>query len=445
MAWIFDGVNDSVTMAANAAIEVPDADWTLGGFAQHGASSGVDGGYFEAFNTTQDITFGTYGNGKVFLHVQDDAGDSLYIESATTPMNNTTRHHIMVVRSGTSYNIYVDNSSVASGTGANVDASTTLNTVRFGLYNDGANHYINATLSEWAKWNAALDSTQRGNLGSGYSPHYYATELKWHVPMRSGDYTEKIVPITVTNSGSTGTTHPTVFYPVAPSLLTNSSTIYGLTVVGLYTLTPPLFTNTSTVYAPSVVSIIAPPLYTNSQTFFGPTVVGLGSTLTPPLVDSTIQIFAPTVIPGQVTVSPSLYTNTSTIYNPTVTFSYLLEPPLVTSTEIIYEPAVVGQNTIVAPLHTNTTTIYGPTVVGQYQLLPSLVMSGVVIYPPALVYTQVISPPLVPSAVIIYGPIVFGEGFSLVTPDTATFTEVTPDTADFTLSPGTDEDFDLVS
>jgi len=190
-------------------MNLPDSDWTIAGKIRNNVSSGLDGGYYEGTGSSgATIAIGTFADGKVFVFLADDDGTEIYVESATTPLNNTNQHALIVERSGTTITLYVDGVSVANASDAGLDALTLNATNRFGMYNDGSNHFLNGVLADFAKWNRTLSASDK-TAYSTYSSNCFPGAA-WLPPMIR-DYNEIVAGIAVTNNGSTVTAHPRLY------------------------------------------------------------------------------------------------------------------------------------------------------------------------------------------------------------------------------------------
>jgi len=200
-AWNGSGSSQSVNIAANSALDLPDADWTFSIHAKHNASTGIDGAYFWCTGTNSYLTIGNYSNGVIYIYLEDDDTGSFYAESATAPFNNTNDHRIVVTRASGTFTIYVDGTSVASGTDATIDASTFSSGCQLFVYNDGSDHFLNGVLTDLAFWPILLNSAQISSLGT-FSVNCYGNSRNWMIP-GVREYQEVDKGIAVTNSSTT--------------------------------------------------------------------------------------------------------------------------------------------------------------------------------------------------------------------------------------------------
>lgn len=423
MAWVFSGTSQYVEISANAALNLPNGDWTVAGWAQFSTRAGTGVDYIFEYqdagenefiflrvrqasatnpNVAQLIIIDTNG----YLYQLDDAG--------TFWASNTSPAHIAIRRSSGTFSIWYNGSSAASSTDATVNAITPTSGI-WGI-GEGSGHLslFNGSIWEWAKWDRALSDSEIGQLynglasGGGKSPNSLSTNLIWYCPMYSADYTEKIVPLTVTNTNTTSGAHPnTVAYPLSPPLITNTPTFYGATLAQADTLSPPLLTNTPTFYGPAFVpgSVnLAPPLLTNTPVFYSPA-------------------FAPTY-----DLTAPLLTNTPTFYGPALEATYSLAAPLLTNTPVFPGPTFApGSVSLIAPLLTNTPTFHSPTFApGQVSLAPPLLNNAPSFYGVTLQPTgpQTIEMPLLTNTPVFYSPAIAHKWVDVNPPQSTTWQDV---------------------
>lgn len=216
MAWTFDGTNDQVDLGTSHAdaYDIPDADWTIAGWAKHADGS-------PATNETM-YNVGESQNGLIIL--VDASGNldfdwfttsNVQIDGTGTDFSDTNWHHVVATRSGDDYTIYVDNNSRGTSNNSAANTETTIDVNQFGI--EFFSDWWNGSLAEWAKWNRALNTQERQALADGASPLFFHNDLKWYAPMIR-EYIELLVGETVTNSGSTIGDHPRIFYPKGAQL-----------------------------------------------------------------------------------------------------------------------------------------------------------------------------------------------------------------------------------
>jgi hypothetical protein len=229
MAWSFDETNDNVQITDDAVLTLPDADWSLGGLVKLDDNVGTGFQYFFSWGTVSanpsvNIFFAETSQSTIPNQLKcivrdadaeytDGGGDG--VVSSTTPGTSVDWQHILLVRSGTTLTMYVDNVDVGSATNANVDEINVAANTFMGAREDlDAGRFLGGDMAEWAKWDRALNASERQALTDGYSPAFYPHQRAWYVPMVR-EYME-LHGLTVSNTGSTTGNHPRIIYPSAP-------------------------------------------------------------------------------------------------------------------------------------------------------------------------------------------------------------------------------------
>ncbi len=214
MAWSFDETNDDVQLTDNAALTLPDADWSLGGLIKLDDNVGSFYQYFISWNVfaTNDsihIYFHEASEPEpnfIHLNIHDSDGTAFAIKGGT-PGTSTSWQHVMVVRSGDDFTLYVDNVSIGTFNQPLFNAVNSTATFYIGSRNGDADRFTGADMAEWAKWDSALSSGDRADLTNLHRPNSISAQPVWYCSMVN-TYTESIVPLTVTNNGSVEGTHP---------------------------------------------------------------------------------------------------------------------------------------------------------------------------------------------------------------------------------------------
>ena len=153
MAWSFDGSNDNVALAANAAVTFPDGDWSLVFKLAH--NTGTWGADNHIVNLKpgggHEFLLGGYNDGgtKIYLFAVDNDGTNFYIERSAGVMTGTGFFQIVVTRASGVFTIYVNNTGVANTTEAAFDAITADGAMFFGSNVAGSN-FSNIRLAELA-------------------------------------------------------------------------------------------------------------------------------------------------------------------------------------------------------------------------------------------------------------------------------------------------------
>lgn len=223
MAWRFNRVDSKVQLVDHAALTLPDGDWTIAGWLKLDAHDSTKHQYFlswGAYAAQPSLNWWfVHTTNQLQLYSIDDDGTALDgVVSASTPGTSTIWQHLLLQRLGNTVTQYID--GVADG--ADLDAAYDGVNVGSNLYFGGrsvdpADRWLGGEMAEWAKWDRALDAAERGGLVKGYSPLCYPGR-KWCVTMVR-EYQELIVPLTVTNTGSTVARHPPTIYPFGPQQL----------------------------------------------------------------------------------------------------------------------------------------------------------------------------------------------------------------------------------
>jgi hypothetical protein len=117
-----------------------------------------------------------------------------------------TVYRMILSRSGTSVNLYVNGSSVGSTTSSGNFANCTQ--ARIGTR--GANMYFNGEISEIAAWSGALDTSERASYTAAFSAEKIRpSSLTFYAPLIR-DLLD-IKGSTLTNSGTSEATHQRIY------------------------------------------------------------------------------------------------------------------------------------------------------------------------------------------------------------------------------------------
>ena len=231
-AWSFDETNDDVQITDNALLTFPDGDWTLAGWIKLDDNTGSNYQYFfswgawaaqPSFNWYfNEASEGTVPNVLTFL-VRDSGGDpgSGVNNSAGTHGTRTDWMHLILQRSGTTVTQYIDNSADGTFTDAAFDGVDIAGNVFFGSRSDSnVDRFLGGDMMEWAKWDRALDASERAALAGGFAPTFFPDSLVWYCPMFGGSYTDNKAGLTVSNTGSTAGDHNRTIYTSTPLIIT---------------------------------------------------------------------------------------------------------------------------------------------------------------------------------------------------------------------------------
>jgi hypothetical protein len=206
-AWLFDGVNDKVTVGPSSVIEYPDGNWTVAFQMRHTTGTTVAEAVF-AFPYTGTIYF-DFRLGDIDKNlIWEAADDDVTATSLGTGVNSiadTNNHVVVLTRVGTVLTLYLDGTQIQTN---NVPGFTvcSVDEVTLGAYSDSSDPY-NGSMAWAARWSRALSLPEIVGLSADISPDCYKNDLIWYVPMVR-DYNEIAKGITITNDGSTVVAHP---------------------------------------------------------------------------------------------------------------------------------------------------------------------------------------------------------------------------------------------
>ncbi len=214
-AWTFTNTTNQVSLSDNAAFTVPNADWTIGGHFQLSTTTSNHTGasrFFSWEDSCSECFLSTAkasgGSGTTLNIIQTYSSQNSF-EFVIEPSHtfDTSSHTYMAVRSGGTVTLYVDGVSVGTDTSTfGWDVSSAW---RFGNRQDGLRP-LEGSLAEWAKWDRAFNAGEIAAFAKGYAPNCFPG-FTWYVPMVR-DYNELKVGIAVTNTSTTVSSHPKVFY-----------------------------------------------------------------------------------------------------------------------------------------------------------------------------------------------------------------------------------------
>lgn len=227
MAQSFNGTNQYVKIANDAAILCGSGDFSVAvcikldqneGTSQRtifaNATYGTAPGFTLVLGEENEATFAN----KLRLYARDPVGDvdatpgaidNVLFTSTSTPGTLRTWLHILLIRLGNTFTLYVNGTECCSTTNANF--STFDNAAGWWIgapANLNADRMFLGSIGGVAKWNRALSETERLNQASGQSPLDIPDGLVWLSPQeltagawkRDAD-TGLFSALTVTNNG----------------------------------------------------------------------------------------------------------------------------------------------------------------------------------------------------------------------------------------------------
>jgi hypothetical protein len=204
MSWVFDGVDDRVTYDDNAALTLPNSDWTVAGWVKITSNAGTSANYMLSwgnFGAAPSLNFLVYeashatAANRLELHPTTVA----YFPSDTGFGQSVIWQHVILERSSGALSVYVDN--VRFDDTDNFGADINVAGSWFFGCRSTLIQFFPGKLAEWAKWDRVLTATERGELAGGAFPEDYTTSLVWHSKMFD-DFTEDIAGLTVTDTGA---------------------------------------------------------------------------------------------------------------------------------------------------------------------------------------------------------------------------------------------------
>lgn len=414
MAWLFDGTNDYVSLANNSAHDFPNGDWAIGGWVKLTSSlSTVNQRLFIRKDSGGDSRFSIFitsdgTNADELRFYWENPGIFQGTSSTSSPFTgNTSWTHVLVQRSGNTITGYINGSSVSSWTNAGIGALDLSDPIDFGRNYDST-QWLNGNMAEWAFWTRALSTTEIDQLYDGGSvsavalaPSYLSTNLSWYLPMHSGDYTEKIVGITVTNNGTTGATHPVVRYPLTMPLLSNAPTLHSPTLDATYTLVAPLLSATPTLLAPTIVGTVS------------------GQTLVAPLLSVAPTLNSPGLVYTQAITAP-YFEVFPTLYAPTLVNAAALGVPLLSVSPSLHAPTLDREVILFVPHLSNAVSLFAPSL--SPNLTPPVLSVAPTLYGPTLFAQYTLELPVINVSPSLFSPVVLGPSFPIVQSVTATTT-----------------------
>lgn len=226
MSWNFNSSTaDYVVLSDNAALTLPSGDWTIAGWLNSNSLSGTESQQIIAWGTYdtnnsiawwyQETSHATQAN-KISFNIKDGSGNGTGdIHSSSTQITSAgTWYHVLLERSNTSFNCYVNGASASTTSVGSVGAINSSLDLYLGSDNPNLSQFsMEGPFAEFAKWDRALSSSEKASLVKGFSPMFFSNSITWYVPMIRA-YVEIKVPLVVTNGGTSVSSHlPTVVYP----------------------------------------------------------------------------------------------------------------------------------------------------------------------------------------------------------------------------------------
>lgn len=216
-AWDITAAAQFVTLADNAALTIPDGDFSICGWFKKDTNAGTGFGVIQGWDTInanpsaniycREASNATAPNSISVLFEDATANEQVAFNSSGTPCATTTWQQLCFIRSGASvFTLYLANSSIGTETDTAVDAIDVAGSWRMGVEGDGAgSDYMDGALAEWAKWDRALTADERATLQK-YTPRC-VPGFAWYTPSVR-EYIEIKAGIAVTNTSTVALAHP---------------------------------------------------------------------------------------------------------------------------------------------------------------------------------------------------------------------------------------------
>ncbi len=209
MARYCNGVSTYLKMSDNATLSLPDGSWALGGWLKSDSLSG----------SARQFVIGHAALGATpscNIYIQEPGGDlvvRIVSNDATSKMSTNNGvvtagawHHLLVLCSGDTLQVYLDGSAIGSSYNAAWDGINPGGSFHLGRKNS-AGHYLEGRMAAWAKWDSVLSSEQITALANGVQPPEVGTRPAWYLPLLAG-LDEEIAALAVINTNTTIAEHP---------------------------------------------------------------------------------------------------------------------------------------------------------------------------------------------------------------------------------------------
>lgn len=227
MAYSFDEVNDRLVVGDDAALDLPDGDWTIGGLIKFDDNVGSFLQYFYSHGTVSTNNSANFvlseasdvapNEFRAFL--QDGGGDTTNNVAFTPSLDPDAGNwnHFCFRRRNNIFSWFWGGDELQSlpngNTIGDIDSVSPAGSLFLGARNDlDADRFFGGDMAEWAKWDRGLSDVEIGLLADRFSPQYVYDGCAWHIPMES-DNSELVAGLTVTVTGPTIATHPGIRYP----------------------------------------------------------------------------------------------------------------------------------------------------------------------------------------------------------------------------------------
>jgi len=220
MAVQFNGTDEYLTLADNAALTFPASDWTLAGWIYMGKT--FDGTHAQYIATWGVLTaypsfyLALGGSNAILTRIHDGIGHSKYVNVPTWTID--TWQHVILQR----YNngatdklyLYLDGSFAWDTDISAFGATDVAGDWCFGNSVDlSPDRWWQGGIAEWGFWNRFLDSDERAALVAGVPASLLPAGLAWSLPLLAGTRSEFAGLAVTDNSGGLVEHPPKVFQP----------------------------------------------------------------------------------------------------------------------------------------------------------------------------------------------------------------------------------------
>lgn len=214
MARYFNGSTSYIAVGNSARLNLPAAGWSVGGWVKVTDNPGTVPAYvFQQRSGTPNMfgiicwgkSHATYAN-KFQMGYRIGASNLVVVASSGTPAANREWQHVLLIRSGADFYMYVNGEVEASGSKEGAAAWEIDVPLNFGSQ-EGASYFFNGHTAEWAKWDVALSPAEIASLVAGVRPIDIGPRPTWYFPFLDGIY-EEINGLAVTNTDTIVSAHP---------------------------------------------------------------------------------------------------------------------------------------------------------------------------------------------------------------------------------------------
>lgn len=253
---------------------------------------------------------------KIYFSTSGD-GSSLTNAIWDVTIDVATWYHIMIVKSGTSVDLYINNVKIGSSGTVTSSIANSSSEFAVGAISDGGGYY-DGRMDELALWSKAIDSTERDSLyNSGNGISYADTS-------GSVDVSTTPTVLAMTFSLPASTVTATQVVTVSPAVLSATFSTPTPAITGDSSVSPAPLVATFSLPTSNVITPdanVTPAVLVVTFNLSSPTVTAeLNIQVDPEVLSATFSIPAPTVTLGvAITVEPEVLSATFSTPTPTIT------------------------------------------------------------------------------------------------------------------------------